>query len=108
MISTDLKVMSVADLLAHFENDVRYGCHSTRAEASRSLAGKELETRGEDAVQALTARQNEMSQQSQENGVEAGVRCGIEMLLSWMAEATSKPAMTSGILVVSQQIGLSR
>jgi len=112
-VDQDLKTMSVPDLLARFENDIRYGCHSTRAETSRSSAGKELQTRGEEAIRTITARWSAMRRPSEESQVEAGVRRGLAMILAWMSfdVATlpvSSEAIGSEIVEVTQQAGLSR
>lgn len=96
----DLEAMSLPQLVKRFENDIRYGCHSTRAEASRSLAGKELQRRGKESLQEIAARWGAIDQQAPENQVEIGVRNGLAMLIAWI--------VGSEILEVTQQAGLSR
>lgn len=82
-----LEPISIPELIKRFENDIRYGCHSTVAEASRSHAGKELEKRakfnGSEIIPALTLRLDEMNRQTL-NGVEKSVYNGINMLLNWI------------------------
>ena len=84
-MDNDLSAMSVADLIARFEKDIRFGCHSTRAEASRSLAGQELERRGEETIQAI---QNRLKVIQTNNDVDLSVRTGLTMLLHWTTGAT--------------------
>lgn len=85
----NLELLSIPDLMERFEKDIRFGCHSTRAEASRSLAGKELEKRaktsGKEVALALTSRLNELTSQSLDD-VEKSVRNGIDMLLTWIKQ----------------------
>lgn len=100
--------MSVADLLARLENDIRYDCHSTGTKVSRSWAGQELRTRGGEAVQAITERLRIMDAQLSQNQVEAGVREGIAMLLSWMTQDSVRhAAVGSSDISVTMQAGLS-
>ena len=77
--------LPIGDLVGRFESDIRFGCHSTRAEASRSLAGQELQRRGETdrdrVVKALAARIEGMSASTR---LDARVRDGLEMLHGWM------------------------
>lgn len=80
----NLKLVSIPDLVDRFENDIRFGCHSTLAEASRSLAGKELQKRtGGEVIAVLYARWNEMNKKTL-SGVEESVRIGLGMLIQWI------------------------
>jgi hypothetical protein len=91
MTDQNLKTMSVTDLLSRLENDIRYGCHSTRAEASRSFAGKELRERGREAAEAIVQRLLTLNEQEPENPVEAGVRNGLTLVLYWMVPDVRRP-----------------
>ena len=88
----NLELFSIHQLIDRFEKDIRYGCHSTRAEASRSAAGKELEKRArideKEIVPALAARLNEMTGQSL-NDLERSVCNGVDMLLTWIQSGDS-------------------
>jgi hypothetical protein len=109
MTDQNLKVMSVVDLLERLEKDIRYGCHSTRAEASRSFAGKELRSRGEEAVRAITNRLQVMNEPPPKDGLEARVRDGIEMILYWMTlDRVRRKVVGSADVSVTMQAGLSR
>jgi len=89
-MDTDLSGASVADLIARFENDVRFGCHSVRAEVSRSLAGQELERRGGEIVQALEDR---LKVAPAKNDVDYNVRKGLIMLFYWTTGTTCVPRL---------------
>jgi hypothetical protein len=86
-IIENLDSLSIPDLMERFEKDIRSGCHPTRAEASRSLAGKELEKRADrnsrEIVPALALRLSDMRRQSLD-GVEKSVYDGLDMLLTWI------------------------
>lgn len=83
MVDREFESMSIADLLERLERNIRYGCHSTCAEAGRSFAGQELRRRGRDAGFAIIRRLLEMNQQPL-NAVELRVSEGLVMVLCWM------------------------
>jgi hypothetical protein len=108
MVDQNLKTMSVTDLVARLENDIRYGCHSVRAETSRSFAGMELRIRGAEAIRAITNQLQVMNAQPPKDDVERRVRDGIEMFLCWMTPDTdSRHAVGSADVSVTMQGGLS-
>jgi hypothetical protein len=82
----NLGLLSVSDLIACFENDIRFGCHPTNAEVSRSIAGRELRKRVEandsGVIPALTARSAEMDRMPLLNDVEKSVRDGLSLLIA--------------------------
>ena len=84
MTDQDLKTMSVADLLARLERNIRYGCHSTRAEAGRSFAGKELRNRGKEAAKTIADRLLALNAQESQDPIDARVRDGLVLVLCWM------------------------
>jgi hypothetical protein len=77
-----LELVPIADLIARFENDIRYGCHSTLVEVNRSQAGKDLMGRSEkeEIIRALHVRWKEMGEQNLDD-VGKSVRNGIAMLI---------------------------
>jgi hypothetical protein len=85
-LTENLESLSIPDLLGRFENDIRFGCHPTIVEATRSEAGKELQKRRKgEVLPLLVARWREMNVQSL-NEVEGGVRVGITLLIQWVDE----------------------
>lgn len=45
--------LQLSELIEDFERDMRIGCHSRRAETSRSPAGQEIRRRGRDILPEL-------------------------------------------------------
>jgi len=75
---------NLTDLLARFENDIRFGCHSVRAEASRSAAGKALQRHRVEAMSLVDRRMIAMNASQVVDPVEEGVLDGLGMLFEWM------------------------
>ncbi len=97
----------VTELINEFEDDVRYGCHSTRAEASRSLAGKKLVALGAIMHHEVLAHLDALLEKEQTTAVEEGVREGWYSLLLWyckdMTDAIPKnlPAIVDWLRMVT-------
>ncbi len=82
METENLSSLSISELIERFEKDIRFGCHSTLAEASHSQAGKELRRR-EGVTSKLLSHWKEMGERSLD-GTEASVRVGIGFLIQWL------------------------
>ena len=100
-------LISAADLLTHFEEEIRSDCRSIDIAVSSSFAGKELRKRGEEAGRIIIARLIAMNNEQLDD---AGVRIrdGLVYLLGLIAApipARNRPG--SGVIEVTRQAGLS-
>jgi len=103
-----LVTMSVPELLVRLEADIYYGCHSTRAEASRSFARKELRHRGEKAIAAIVVRLQEMAEQPLEDECKKSVRDGLALTLYWMTSSETRRTLSPKISEILERALLSR
>jgi hypothetical protein len=76
--------MSLLELFDRFEKDIRYGCHSLRAEVSRSQAGMEIQKRSATSLPEIEAYAKAKSGLPDDR-----VLLGWAMLLRWIREEVS-------------------
>ena len=77
----NLADVSISKLIEYFEEDIRFGCHSTLTEVGRSYARQELEKRSkEEVIHALHSRWKAIGEDPGDN-VERDIRNGISMLM---------------------------
>ena len=80
----DVTDMTIPELFDRFEKDILFDCHSLRAKASRSEAGKEIERRKEETIPAI---QNHLASKSGSQNEE--VLKAWDMILHWMRTEVS-------------------
>jgi hypothetical protein len=78
--------MNTKELFESFENDILIGCHSLRAEVSRSPAGKKIIAAGQRIFSELALHLKDCKLPTEIEAIANDVRHGWGMLLSWLCE----------------------